>query len=38
MGETMDPRRRNSETFLDREQRSIATATAVSLTFIGAVT
>jgi hypothetical protein len=31
-------RRLNSDTFVYREQRSIATATAVSLTLIGAVT
>ncbi|MCP9919090.1 hypothetical protein KBZ12_06270 [Cyanobium sp. Cruz CV13-4-11] len=33
----MDLSRLNSVTFVDREQRAIATATAVGLTVIGAV-
>ncbi len=37
MGETMDLSRLNSVTFVDREQRAIATATAVGLTVMGAV-
>lgn len=38
MGETMDPRRLNSDDLADREPCSIAKATAVSLTLIGGVT
>ena len=38
MGETMDPRHLNNDDFADLEPCSIATAPAVSLTFIGAFT
>jgi hypothetical protein len=37
MGETMDPRRLNSDDVADREPCSITTAPAVSLASIGAV-
>lgn len=38
MGETMDPPRLNSDGFADREPCAIATAPAMSPTFIGAFT